>query len=159
MTTVEDERIERMRATVMAGVDADVRRRATRMRRTRAVLVAGAFVVVAGGLGVSALNPVTRSIGDDSLSAGSVPDVAREGPAAGDADLAEEVAPDDTDRSVIVTGSAHVVTDDPRRSSADLATWVEGRDGRVDARSLLLRRRIRPRGDLRLLLRLDRLFG
>ena len=37
--------------------------------------------------------------------------------------------------------------------------WVDVFTDRVDARSLLLRRRIRPRGDLRLLLRLDRLFG
>lgn len=43
--------------------------------------------------------------------------------------------------------------------TATLQDFVDLTAGRVDARRLLVRRRLRPRGDLRLLLRMPRIFG
>ena len=45
------------------------------------------------------------------------------------------------------------------RLASGFDDWVDVFAGRADARKLLLARRLKPRGDLRLLLKLDKIFG
>ncbi len=45
------------------------------------------------------------------------------------------------------------------RLTSAFADFVDVSAGRADSRTLMLRRRIKPSGDLRLLLRLPKLFG
>ncbi|MGJ9411384.1 DUF4349 domain-containing protein [Aeromicrobium sp. CF4.19] len=143
--TLTDERIDRMRDHVLAGVDADAERRG---RRTRRVLGAGAaacFVLVIGGVGLATLTgPLGTGSGSGvSSTAETEPDGGRSGAAERDAAEPEadgESGPDLTtqpsaERDVVVTGSVDVTVEDAREAAARLATWVEGRDGRVDARA------------------------
>lgn len=160
-----DDRVARMRAHVLADVDADVRRRG---RRTRRVLAgtAAACVVVVGGAWVGTL--ATGGGGQDASSAADVAAVApdeagdasggslsrteggtedlsgtvAEGPGAaslGDSvgEPVEEssIGPVDPDRDVVTTGSVSVEVDDPAAAADRLAAWLRTVDGRVDSRS------------------------
>lgn len=144
MSTIEDDRVEQVRRRVMAGVDTEIRGRARRIRRGLAGTGVAAVVLVLGG---SLVPLLATSPGGDSAGSSADSSVALESPdpevgddsaAGGAADLSTEQDVERTagDRDVIVSGSAHVVTADPKTASADLATWVEGRDGRIDARDL-----------------------
>ncbi len=154
-TQLDEDRLSRMRSTVMAAVETDTRRRG---RRARTVVGVGAAVAVlagVGGVGTALTTQggvVSASSGDDSgLDASSVESTAggsedsasrlsaAADSAGGDADSAggdaKAVAPEDADREVIVTGSASLTAKDPAAVSARIASWVEARQGRVDART------------------------
>ena len=143
MTNLLDEdRMTRMRSTVLSAVDADTRRRGQKMRRRLTVGSAAAVLLVAGTMGSSLINAQTSS--DDASPSFSIERdaMARDGgaalaldEAAVGGDTAAEVAPIDA-REVIVTGSVDVRVDDPRDAATALSTWVEQHGGRVDARQV-----------------------
>lgn len=149
-TVLDDQRIDAIRGRVMADVDADVRRRS---RRTRFMAGGAAAAVVGIGLvvGTAAINSDPAPTGE--FSATPVPEIEPDG--AGDrdatsapAEFSETTAADEqgpqllpagpeaaADRSVITTGTAALVVDDPADAATDFGTWVEGVGGRIDSRS------------------------
>lgn len=142
-TPLTDERLERLRTSVLDAVDADVERRGRRTRRVLGGVAAACLVVVVGGVGLSAL---TSPGGDattaaDSASSAEPGVLAGRSADAGGAAEQEGAAPpagseaQDQDRDVVTTGSAVVTVDDPAAAAAALTTWVESQQGRVDQRS------------------------
>jgi len=139
---LDEDRMTRMRSTVLGAVDEDARRRGTKMRRRLGVGSAAAVLLVVGTVGVSLITP--DSGGGDAGADFSSAATARDSGGVGELDSAaaapqdsgtEEIAPQEV-REVIVTGSADLVVKDPRGVSAKIATWVEGHGGRVDAREV-----------------------
>ncbi len=109
-TSLDDDRVDAMRASVMAAVDAKVRARGRRVRRAGASIVAAATIVVIAGVGASLLQggSVVTSASDSGAA------TTEEFAPGGDKAVAPEAV--DTDvRQVVRTGSATVVVDDPRR--------------------------------------------
>ncbi|TXL62137.1 DUF4349 domain-containing protein [Aeromicrobium terrae] len=143
MTTpqLEERRIDAMRDSVMAAVDADVARRGRRTRRVLAGTVAACAVAVIGGLGVTALqSPDTRAehatAADSAARDTAAPSEAGGDTSSFDAPQSSKAAPDaDADREVITTGTVNVTVKDPTGSAQKFATWVEGHRGRVDQRT------------------------
>ena len=126
MTTtpeLDDRRIDAMRSSVMSTVDDDVARRGRRTRRGLGVVAAACFVVVVGGVGVSALTGGGSSSGDQlGTSQAAEPDFAA---GQGEADQAPaKVAPRDV-REVVTTGSVDVTVQDPRATAERFTTWIE----------------------------------
>jgi len=153
MTNLLDEdRMTRMRSSVLNAVDDDTRRRGQKLRRRLGFGSAAAVLLVVGTVGSSLMSTQTSDVdqsaapsiesevvardGGTSLSAAAAPD---EGMASSDSsfesDTSSEVAPVDA-RDVIVTGSADVTVKDPREAAAALTTWVENHGGRVDGRQV-----------------------
>ena len=126
--TLDDTRIDAMRTSVMAMVDAGVRARGRRVRRIVTGAAAAAVFVVVGGLGASVL----QGDGDVVSASDSASDSALDGALDGGAETSK-VAPDE--RQVVRTGSATVVVDDPRREVSRIVRRVEALGGRVDARN------------------------
>ncbi|WP_375000415.1 DUF4349 domain-containing protein [Aeromicrobium sp. CTD01-1L150] len=158
--TLTDERITRMREHVLTGVDADVTRRGRRARRVLGAGAAACFVVVIGGLGLTALvaglpgGPIGPSSSGDSSTVETAPDpgaAERDSSGlSGSSDAAESEGagseesgsdgPDLTtqpraEQDVVVTGTIDATVDQPREAAAQLATWVSSRQGRVDSRA------------------------
>lgn len=154
---LDEDRISRMRATVLAAAADDVRRRAEHARRVRRSLAfagVAATVVVLGGLAVGHLHGGGGGGGggaSSSAAAGSSADSATLAgqapappPAGGPVNGMDTFAnspgapssSDDSDRDVIVTGSASVTVGDARAVADRLSSWVEARGGRVDDRKV-----------------------
>jgi hypothetical protein len=141
MTTpqLEERRIDAMRDSVMAAVDADVARRGRRTRRVLAGTVAACAVVVIGGVGVTTFQSSgPGSDGGDTAARSSAASdsagAATDGALSNDLPEAAKAAPD-ADREVITTGSVNVVAKYPTGSAQKFATWVERHRGRVDQRT------------------------
>ena len=129
-TSLDDERVDAMRASVMAAVDADVRARGRRVRRVGAGIVAAATVVVIAGIGASALQGggvVTSASDSGAATADEL--------APGDAKAVAPEAADTDVRQIVRTGSATVVVDDPRREVGRIVGRIEALGGRVDSRN------------------------
>ncbi|MET0822093.1 MAG: DUF4349 domain-containing protein, partial [Aeromicrobium sp.] len=142
--TLHDDRVEKMRMSVMHRVDQDVTRRGRRARTALGMAAASVVVVGLGGYGIGQLSSdrnQTSGISDQSSSGGAASDAA-----APDAEL--DAAPDgagslqnermskpDADRQVVTTGSVSVTVTRPRETVQQLSTWVESIGGRVDERS------------------------
>lgn len=139
MTSLDAPRIARMRSVVMRAVDDDVRRRG---RRTRLVVRTGAALaalVVVTGVG-SQLVGGHGSAGNTSASTGSA---VVNGPAAGPAAPARpargvtspptsgSATSGSTGRSIVSTGSAHLVTGTPLGTADEFSSWVSSNGGYV----------------------------
>lgn len=138
MTTLEQERVDAMRTTIMDAVDADVATRGRRGRRVVASLVASCFVVGIGGIGLQVVSP---DRGGDSTSSSiatsdSMPPRAesRRDAVLDEARPSSPSSAPGAERDVVTTGRVSVEVDDARRAAADLVAWVEQRGGRVDER-------------------------
>ena len=142
--TLHDDRVEKMRMSVMHRVDQDVTRRGRRARTALGMAAASVVVVGLGGYGIGQLSSdrtQTSGISDQSSSGGAASDAA-----APDAELDaapdgagslqnERMSKDDADRQVVTTGSVSVTVTRPRETVQQLSTWVESIGGRVDDRS------------------------
>lgn len=144
MTSLDAPRIARMRSVVMRAVDDDVRRRG---RRTRLVVRTGAALatlVVVTGVG-SQLVGEHGTAGNTSASTGSA---VVNGPAAGPAAPARpargvtspptsgsatsgSATSGSTGRSIVSTGSAHLVTSTPLSTADEFSSWVSSNGGYV----------------------------
>lgn len=142
MTTpqLEERRIDAMRDSVMAAVDADVARRGRRTRRVLGTTAAACLVVVIGGVGVTTFQSSDSGTDGGDTAAGST--AARDSAGgASDGALTKGVAPEAADQSapaereVITTGMVNVTVKNPTGSAQKFATWVEGHRGRVDQRT------------------------
>ncbi|MCK5890066.1 DUF4349 domain-containing protein [Aeromicrobium sp.] len=153
-TVLDDQRIDDIRTRVMADVDADIRRRG---RRTRVAAGGVAAAVVAVGLvvGTAAITTETGATSEFSSfpAPASGPEISPDVLSYRDdtpvpADLSDltategqgpQVLPAEpgtaAERSVVTTGAAAVVVDDPAGAATDFGTWVEGAGGRIDSRS------------------------
>ncbi|MFO6451608.1 MULTISPECIES: DUF4349 domain-containing protein [unclassified Aeromicrobium] len=143
LPVLEPERIERMRASVMAAVTADAEEVRRRRRRVRTAFAgaAAAAVVVVGGVGVGLGGLAGSTGGSDSMT--SSDSGAAEGPTsrsdAGGAESDEDVAPDaelPTSSTVVTTGSMSVEVDDVREAVTAIRVFVAQREGRIDGESL-----------------------
>jgi hypothetical protein len=145
MTTpqLEERRIDAMRDSVMAAVDADVTRRGRRTRRVLGAAVAACAVVVIGGVGVTTFqssdpNPDTGGTAASSRAAadtggdGALTDTAGN---LADANTAPPAETAPKEREVVTTGTVNVTVKDPSDSAQTFSTWVEGHRGRVDGRT------------------------
>lgn len=145
--TLHDDRVEKMRMSVMHRVDQDVTRRGRRARTAVGLSVAGVLVVGLGGYAVSSLDGTRVSEisadsarSDDSAGGRAAAPEAQLDAQDGVANLnqseaaAKQEAPA-ADRQVITTGSASVTVDRPRTTVQQLSTWIESVGGRVDDRS------------------------
>ena len=152
-TVLDDQRIDAIRSRVMAGVDADVRRRSRRARLVAGTAAAGAVAIglVVGTAAITS-DPSTRSDfssapASDFGSSGStdggavevapVPETAV-GPDTASPDRGNGGVTDpteDADRSVVTTGWVEVTVDDPTEGASRFGTWVESMGGRIDQRS------------------------
>ncbi len=137
LPTLDDERIDKMRMSVMHRVDLDIQRRARRLRNTVGLAAASVLVV---GLGGYAISTIDADRGDDSASsavdtsAGGAESFSSDQAAPEESDNTADSAPD-TDRQVITTGTVSVTVTDPRMTAQQLSTWIESIGGRVDDRS------------------------
>ena len=145
-TVLDDQRIDDIRARVMADVDADVRRRTRRTRFVAGAAAAG-VVVVALGSGLAVMSTEGGPSNDVSTAAEPAP---VPGDFSGSTDGgAVEVAPapeqgqkdltapqvQEADRSVVTTGWVELTVDDPSASASGFGAWVERAGGRIDQRS------------------------
>jgi hypothetical protein len=143
--TLDDDRVAKMRMTVMHRVDQDVTRRGRRARTTIGLAAASVIVVGLGGYAVESLSSAQQisSVPDQSSGGAAAPrdaaepDVSRlEGaPEDGGSLKTEQGAAPDADRQVVTTGSVSVTVKRPRTTVQQLSTWVESIGGRVDDRS------------------------
>jgi hypothetical protein len=159
-----NDRVDAIRARVMYDVDVDIARRGQRVRKAVAGGIGALVLVVVLGISLPALTgfgagpDVTTSADGGSTAALPEPDVAARDEAGSGYDAQQldakampeqdradisPVPPDPQppltapgkDREVITTGSAHVIVDDTAKAANRFTAWVEGRGGRVDARS------------------------
>ncbi len=151
--TLHDDRIGKMRMTVMHQVDQDVTRRGRRARTTIGLATASVLVVGLGGYTVSSISsgPQQDVVASDSgaSSGGTAADAPTEN---GDLAMPEDSAPEkaqapegalgrliegspDADRQVITTGSVTVTVAEPRTTAQQLGSWVESIGGRIDDRT------------------------
>lgn len=138
MSTLDAPRIERMRSAVMYAVDEDVRRRG---RRTRLVVRTGAALcalAVVAGVGAQLVGGHDNQAGTASSSAGSAAGSAGSAPAAVPAprpaagtSAGTSGQSSGTGRSIVTTGSAHLVTTTPLSTADDFSSWVSGDGGYV----------------------------
>jgi len=160
---LSDERIDAMRDHVLSTVDGDLKERGRRTRKAviggfgalALITVLGVSLPALTG-GTSGSDVIASQTADgDSSVAMPEPNVAAEEPggAAYDAQRLDAKAlpeggeispipPDQPpltapgkDREVITTGSANVKVEDTAKAANRFTAWVEGRGGRVDARS------------------------
>ena len=137
--TLHDDRIDKMRMSVMHRIEQDVTRRGRRARTVIGLSAASVLVVGLGGYALSTVDGRSEvGGGADSTSAGSRAEAPAAVPedTAPDGNLAtgKQVAPD-ADRQVITTGTISVTVGEPRTTAQQLSTWVESIGGRVDDRS------------------------
>jgi len=137
--TLHDDRIDKMRMSVMHRIEQDVTHRGRRARNVVGLTAASVLVVGLGGYALSTVDGRSEvGGGADSTSAGSRAEAPAAVPedTAPDGNLAtgKQVAPD-ADRQVITTGTISVTVGEPRTTAQQLSTWVESIGGRVDDRS------------------------
>jgi len=142
--TLDDDRIAKMRSTVMHVVDQDIAKRGHRARATIGLAAASVVVVGFGSVGIGALS---NGGGDGSDAAGgssaqkaeSAPRGALEDSAGGDssagATAQDKAAAPDADREVITTGEINVRVKDPRTVAQKISAYAEAIGGRVDSRT------------------------
>ena len=144
--TLHDDRVEKMRMSVMHRVDQDVTRRGRRVRTTLGLAAASVVVVGLGGYGVGLLASDQQQISgtSDSSSAGGAADSSEAAAPDGRLSAApedlgslknEHTAAPDADRQVVTTGSVSVTVTRPRETVQQLSSWVESVGGRVDERT------------------------
>jgi hypothetical protein len=138
---LHDDRIQKMRMTVMHRVDQDVTRRGRRARRVVGLSVASVLVVGLGSYALGSLGGDDQVTASDSGAAGSsaapapgIPERASLGEQDDAADGTTPQAPD-ISREVVTTGTVRVTVRDPRATARQLSAWVESIGGRVDDRS------------------------
>jgi len=136
--TLHDDRVDKMRMSVMHRIDQDVTRRGRRMRNVIGLTAASVLVVGLGGYAISSSGGGRDVSGTgESASAGSI---AADAPAPAQlengesGDTAKEIAPD-ADRQVITTGTVRVTVARPSTTAQRLSAWVESVGGRIDDRS------------------------
>lgn len=147
--TLHDDRVEKMRMSVMHRVDQDVTRRGRRVRTTIGLAAASVVVIGFGGYGLGSLSSGSNeSAGASYVSDGGGSGSRAEPPAVQAPEAADESgslangktlpsatdAPD-ADREVVTTGSVSVTVSRPRTTAQQLSAWVESIGGRVDDRS------------------------
>ncbi|MFC5675774.1 DUF4349 domain-containing protein [Aeromicrobium endophyticum] len=143
--TLHDDRVEKMRMSVMHRVDQDVTRRGRRARTTIGLAAASVLVVGLGGYAVESLSSDQQLSSAPDQSAGgasasrdaAAPERTRldAAPQDGRSLRNEQGAEADVDRQVVTTGSASVTVTRPRSTVQQLSTWVESIGGRIDDRS------------------------
>jgi hypothetical protein len=141
--TLDDDRIEKMRMSVMHRVDQDVTRRGRRARTSIGLAAASVLVVGLGGYAVGSLSSDQElsRVPDQSASRAAAPrdpaGGARRDAAPQDTGLSknEQSAEPGVDRQVVTTGSVSVTVTRPRATVQQLSSWVESIGGRVDDRS------------------------
>lgn len=136
--TLHDDRIEKMRLSVMHRVDQDVRRRGHRLRTTIGVTAASVLVVGLGGYALSSLEDnrnVSSASHDSGGSAADAPSAPAQDESAAAGELQDRETAPDADRQVITTGSVTVTVARPRATAQQVSAWVETIGGRVDDRS------------------------
>lgn len=132
--TLPDDRIDKMRLTVMHKVDQDITRRGRRMRNTIGLTAASVLVVGLGGYALSSIE--TSSNDSGGTESAPFPNAMRNDSSAGDsAGSSAEAQKSTDDRQVITTGQVTVTVTDPRGVAQKLSSWVESIGGRVDERS------------------------
>ena len=135
--TLHDDRVEKMRMSVMHRVDQDVTRRGRRARTVVGLSIAGVLVVGLGGYAVSSLDGTgvseisADSARSDDYSGGraAAPEAqldAQDGTAKlSQSEAAAKQPAPAADRQIITTGSASVTVDRPRTTVQQLSTWIE----------------------------------
>ncbi|KAA1400418.1 DUF4349 domain-containing protein [Aeromicrobium ginsengisoli] len=138
--TLNDDRISKMRSTVMHAVDQDIAKRGHRARTTIGLAAASVVVIGFGSVGIGALsNGGGAGDGADSSSAGRS-DLREKSSApqaddsAGGASQDKAAAPE-ADREVITTGEINVTVKDPRAVAQQISAYAESIGGRVDSRT------------------------
>lgn len=140
--TLHDDRVERMRRSVMHHVDQDVSRRGRRARTAIGLAAASVVVVGLGGYALGTTGGATSSrIGasdsgasSDSAAGGTLDGLSSDEAAAPDtANLSPST--ETAKRQVVTIGSIAVTVKDPRSAAQRLSTYVESIGGRVDDRS------------------------
>lgn len=140
--TLDDDRIDAMRRTVLDRIDEDVARRGRRARHVVGLAAASVLVVGLGGYAVDQVGGGTGAGGSSSAADDSGGTALREGttssepaaPGGAPTDLApSDLAP--TDRQVVTTGQVAVTVADARGTAQRLSVWVESIGGRVDSRT------------------------
>lgn len=135
--TLHDERVDKMRMSVMHRVDLDIQKRARRLRNVVGVSAASVLVVGLGGYAISSID------GGGSSESGGVSNLSR-GSSAADAPAPQKADAGsngnranllDADRQVITTGTIRVTVDRPATVAQQLSTWVESVGGRIDNRA------------------------
>lgn len=139
--TLHDDRVDKMRMSVMHRVDQDVTRRGRRARTTIGLTAASVLVVGLGGYAISSVGDGDQVSGiSDSSSGGSsaadapVPERADAGASEDSNGSLKQVVPD-ADRQVITTGTIRATVARPSTTAQQLSTWVESVGGRIDDRS------------------------
>jgi hypothetical protein len=146
MTTpqLEERRIDGMRDSVMAAVDADVARRGRRTKRVLGTAAAACLVLVIGGVGVTTFqsSDPNHDAGNTAASSRAAADSGSstvESSPGGNAVLRDQGKTSDqsapAEREVVTTGSVSVTVKDPSDSAQEFSTWVEGHRGRIDRRT------------------------
>lgn len=136
-----DRRIESMRSTVMLAVDDDINRRGRRARRILGTAVAGACIVIVGGLGVSMLqglgggNGGSGAAGDSAAKSSALPHAASGDSATDSKGVPEAETTALSPREVITTGTVNLTVKHPREAAQRISSYVESIGGRVDSRS------------------------
>jgi hypothetical protein len=143
--TLHDDRVEKMRMSVMHRVDQDVTRRGRRARTTIGLVAASVVVVGIGGYAVGTLGSdeqrvsavPDRSAKGQSSTDQSAPGVAKldSAPDLSSAPKRERSSGAAPERQVVTTGSVSVTVPRPRETVQQLSTWVESIGGRVDDRT------------------------
>jgi len=160
---LSDERIDAMRDHVLSAVDGDIKQRGRRTRKAIAGGIGALALITVLGVslpsltgGGSGLDVATYQGADDGTTAAvPEPDIAEQEQADRASDYSQldakalpeggeisPIPPDQPpltapgkDREVITTGSANVKVEDTAKAANRFTAWVEGRGGRVDARS------------------------
>ncbi|KQV75609.1 hypothetical protein ASC61_11680 [Aeromicrobium sp. Root344] len=140
--TLNDDRIGKMRSTVMHAVDQDIAKRGHRARTTIGLAAASVVVIGFGSVGIGALSN-GGGAGDgasDSGAGGSTQAKAGPAPQADDSaggrsNTLEKTAAPDADREVITTGEINVRVKDPRTVAQKISAYAETIGGRVDSRT------------------------
>jgi hypothetical protein len=142
--TLRDDRVEKMRMSVMHRIDQDVTRRGTRTRTAIGLAAAGVVVIGLGGYAAGTLGGSHYEVSgapdrsrDSSDSAGAA---APQATALGETsesqqgELAEKRA-SGPERQVVTTGTVSVTVARPRTTVQRFGAWIESIGGRVDERS------------------------
>lgn len=140
--TLDDDRIAKMRSTVMHTVDQDIAKRGHRVRATIGLAAASIVVIGFGSVGISALSNGS-SAGDDSGGSSSARRGglagSSEGSSAGDESAGgasqDKAAAPEADREVITTGEINVTVKNPRAVAQKISAYAEAIGGRVDSRT------------------------
>jgi hypothetical protein len=140
--TLHDDRVDKMRMSVMHRIDQDVTRRGRRARTVIGLSAASVLVVGFGGYAISSVGSDHVSGISDSSGGGSG---AADAPAPERADAGASASEDssgvlkqgvpDADRQVITTGTIRATVARPSTTAQQLSTWVESVGGRIDDRS------------------------